>query len=51
MLVAGLSNGLIRLYDLTSGHKTVEIAAHARSVTALDFAQDTGLVREHAILV
>ena len=44
ILVGGFSNGLIRLYSIETGHKTVEIAAHGRSVSALDIAQDSGLV-------
>ena len=43
-LVAGFSNGLIRLYDIETGRKTVEMAAHGRSLAALDVAPDTGLV-------
>ena len=42
--MAGFSNGLIRLYDIDTGHKTVEIAAHGRSLASLDVAQDSGLV-------
>ena len=42
--MAGYSNGLIRLYDVESGKKTVEIAAHARSITALNVARESGLV-------
>ena len=45
LLVAGFSNGLIRLYSVDAGHKEVEIAAHSRTITALDIAQDSGLVR------
>ena len=44
--MAGFSTGLIRLYNIQSGTKTTEIAAHGRSVTALDVAQDSGLVRK-----
>ena len=44
ILVAGFSSGTIRLYNTETGRKTAEIAAHGRSVTALDTAQDSGLV-------
>ena len=44
LLVAGFSNGQIRLYSVETGQKTVEIAAHGRCITALDVARDSGLV-------
>ena len=44
ILVAGFSNGTIRLYNTETGRKTAEIAAHGRSVTGVDTAQDSGLV-------
>lgn len=44
LLVVGFSNGVIRLYSVDNGHKKVEIAAHGRTITALDVAQDSGLL-------
>jgi WD40 repeat protein len=44
ILVAGFSNGTIRLYNTETGRKMAEIAAHGRSVTGVDTAQDSGLV-------
>ena len=51
LLIAGLANGLIRLYSVHTGKKMVEIAAHARCISALDVAQDAGLVRLGAIII
>lgn len=45
MLVAAFSNGVIRLYSVDSGHRMVEITAHGRSISAIDVAEKTGLVR------
>jgi WD40 repeat protein len=44
ILVAGFSNGTIRLYNTETGRKMAEIAAHGRSVTGVDTAQDSGLL-------
>lgn len=44
LLVAGYSNGLVRMFSAETGFKRVEIAAHGRTITALDIAQDSGLV-------
>lgn len=42
--MAGFSNGVIRVHSAETGKKMIEIAAHGRSVTALDVATDSGLV-------
>ena len=44
LLIGGFTNGQIVVYSSESGAKLVEIAAHARSITAVDVAPKTGLV-------
>ena len=43
-MIGGYANGKIRLYDLATATKLVEVDVHARPVTALDVAPATGLV-------
>lgn len=46
LLIGGFTNGQIVIYNSESGAKMVEIAAHARCISALDVAPASGLVRE-----
>lgn len=46
LLIGGFTNGQIVIYNSDSGAKAIEIGAHARSITSLDVAPDSGLVRE-----
>lgn len=51
LLIGGLTNGQIVIYNSDSGAKAIEITAHARSINALDVAQDSGLVRYNKLLI
>lgn len=42
--MAGYSNGVVRIFSAETGLKQAEMAAHGRTITALDIAQDSGLV-------
>lgn len=43
-LIGGFSNGLIKIFNSESGSKSVEIAAHSHSITAMDIAHKSGLL-------
>lgn len=44
ILIASFGSGQLQVYDLNNGHLRAEVNAHARWITAIDVAQDTGLV-------
>ncbi len=48
-MIGGFSNGIIRIYDADKKTKMVEIAAHARTIFALDVATEAGLVSAYLI--
>ena len=50
-MIGGFANGQLRLYNSESGMKLVEIAAHARSITALDVASSAAMVRKPSLTV
>ena len=50
LLIGGFTNGQIVIYNSDSGAKLIEIAAHARSINALDVAPDSGLVSNYTII-
>ncbi len=43
-VIAGFANGIVRFFDIHSGTKVLEMAVHARPITAMDVAVDAGLV-------
>jgi hypothetical protein len=45
VVIGGYATGHIRMFDVKTGDIRIEIAAHARYITALDVAWKAGLVK------
>ena len=43
-IIAAFSNGMIRMFSISSQSKTVEIAAHAQSINAITLHPSKNLV-------
>ena len=43
-MIGGFANGQVRFFDMKSGSKVLEVAVHARPITAMDVAPAAGLV-------